>query len=460
MTDIETKSLKVLKRLWTEGHPADPPMEYENISDDPENNLVISVFASSFDHYRVRIPYMHFGNSGGSVKISWPKYQQEVSYLPNTKFFVLSKVIHHELFDILKSYAEKIGAYLVYDLDDNMHEVQPSNYAFDYYNHLSADGLKNINSFEHIVSNCDHVIYSTRELQAYYETLNPNSSVFPNFLDIDDRYKNFEKVDWRKIADEQEVEYNDDSILVGFFGSDSHIDDLDILQESITKIINENKNVIFAILTGQDLISSVLIKKWGLPHKRFLYYKYQNINEYVRYVDTFDIGLAPLQMNYFNMAKSNLKLLEYGALGIPYVASKIANLQRFHVESKQIGGLTCNSNNDWYENINFLINNPEIRKNMGKSLQEYVYNQYDVKHSLVLFSNIFRTINDNHKKYRKKPTILELADSYDNIPHVKVLYTVNDYCPCGSGEKYLSCKNNCYPAWGEVIKEEECQSNN
>ena len=460
MIDLEAKSLRVLKRLWHEGHPTDPPMEYENISEDKENNLVISVYVSAFDHYRASIPYRNFGGHGGSVKIFWPKNGLEVKYLPDSKFFVLSKIIHHELFDILRNYAKEAGAYLVYDLDDNMHEVEPSNCAFDFYNHLSDTGSKNISSFEYIVSNCDHVIYSTRELQAYYETLNPNSSVFPNFLDIDERYRDIKPVNWREIALEQEVTFNDESILVGFFGSDSHIDDLDILQESITKILNENKNVIFAILTGQDLISSVLIKKWALPHKRFLYYSYQNINEYLKYVASFDIGLAPLKINYFNMAKSNLKLLEYGALGIPYVASKIANLQRFHIESNKIGGFTCTTDDEWYERINYLVNNPDIRKQMGSAVKDYVYKQYDVKKSLTLMSNIFRTIHDNHNKYRKKPTMYELADSYDNIPKAKVLYLEDDICPCGSGEKYINCKNNCYPAWGEITKEDQCQSNN
>ena len=94
---------------------------------------------------------------------------------------------------------------------------------------------------------------------------------------------------------------------------------------------------------------------------------------------------------------------------------------------------------------------------MGNKLKEYVYNQYDVKNAIVLIANIFRTLYMNHNKLRKRPNIIELADSYDSIPHVKLVYFEDDVCPCGSGEKYINCNNNCYPAWGEIVKEDICQ---
>ena len=48
MTDYEQKSIKVLERIIIKNDPQDPNMDYENKSLDPENNLVISVFVSSF----------------------------------------------------------------------------------------------------------------------------------------------------------------------------------------------------------------------------------------------------------------------------------------------------------------------------------------------------------------------------------------------------------------------------
>ncbi len=460
MTDLEYKSLKVLERIMLKKNDKeDPPMAYENKSDDPENNMVISVFVSSFDYYRATIPYTAFGDAGGSVMITRPLTKGEIKFWGDSKFFVLSKIISIEYFETVKEFAKQLGAILIYDLDDNLHEVEPWNYAYHIYDRSTETGSNNLINLEHILKNSDHVIYSTRELSNYYSQLNPNSSILPNFLDIDKRYKDIEPVDWREMAEKQNVPYSDESVLVGFFGSDSHIEDMSILQNPMLKVLANNKNVIFAVMTGQDLISHVLIKKWGIGSNRFVYMPFQSINDYTKFVATFDIGLAPLHNSIFNSCKSNLKLLEYGAFGIPYIASKVANFQRFHVESGKVGGFICDSDEEWFEKINYLIENPEIRKKMGNDLKDYVYNQYDVKKSLVLITNIFRTIHENHNKIRKKPNIIELADSYDNIPHVKLEYFEDDVCPCGSGDKYINCKNDCYPAWGEIIKEDICQSN-
>jgi len=59
----------------------------------------------------------------------------------------------------------------------------------------------------------------------------------------------------------------------------------------------------------------------------------------------------------------------------------------------------------------------------------------------------------NKNKKFNHPTPYDLADSYDGIPEVKLKYEKTDFCPCGSGNLYLNCKNNCYPAWGYIQKQ-------
>jgi hypothetical protein len=85
MTDYEQKSIKVLERIIIKNDPQDPNMDYENKSEDPENNLVISVFVSSFDYYRASIPYTALGEAGASVMISKPHSAGEVKYWDNSK---------------------------------------------------------------------------------------------------------------------------------------------------------------------------------------------------------------------------------------------------------------------------------------------------------------------------------------------------------------------------------------
>jgi hypothetical protein len=61
-----------------------------------------------------------------------------------------------------------------------------------------------------------------------------------------------------------------------------------------------------------------------------------------------------------------------------------------------------------------------------------------------------KTIIDNSSNKFKKPDYYQLSDIYNKIPKVRAYMTISTVCPCGSGDIYINCKNNCYPAWGEI----------
>ena len=97
-----------------------------------------------------------------------------------------------------------------------------------------------------------------------------------------------------------------------------------------------------------------------------------------------------------------------------------------------------------------LIENSELRKSMGANLKEYVYNNCDVSCSFQQLVETFDTLYFNKKRRFNHPTPYDLADCHDGIPEIKLSYNEKDFCPCGSGQLYLKCKNNCYPAWGHI----------
>jgi glycosyltransferase involved in cell wall biosynthesis len=75
-----------------------------------------------------------------------------------------------------------------------------------------------------------------------------------------------------------------------------------------------------------------------------------------------DIGIAPLLDSNFNRAKSNLRWLEYSALGVPTVASKV----RPFVESIGPGeGYLCNSKQQWYDTLRVLVLDEKKRRKVG-----------------------------------------------------------------------------------------------
>jgi glycosyltransferase involved in cell wall biosynthesis len=271
------------------------------------------------------------------------------------------------------------------------------------------------------------------------------------FLELGELYD--KKFDWKSKAKEQGCNADENSILIGFFGSSSHVADLDEILEPIIQILREYDNVFLGLSCEYDMALHLCMRNHKVPSNKLVYFDCVSYIDYPYKLTCFDIALAPLRNTIFNRCRTPLKLCEYGALSIPYVASKVANNQRLHIESSGVGGFIADTTDDWYKHLKTLIDNPELRKKMGEEFKEFVYNHYDVTQSFLPMTEMFRTIDNNKNKKFNHPTPYDLADSYDGIPEVKLKYEKTDFCPCGSGNLYLNCKNNCYPAWGYIQKQ-------
>ncbi len=79
-----------------------------------------------------------------------------------------------------------------------------------------------------------------------------------------------------------------------------------------------------------------------------------------------DLALAPLAINEFNEAKSDLRILQYGILGYPVVATDIFPYQAAPVTR------VANDPNSWVKAIRDHIYNPESSKTQGDSLRQWV----------------------------------------------------------------------------------------
>lgn len=83
------------------------------------------------------------------------------------------------------------------------------------------------------------------------------------------------------------------------------------------------------------------------------------------YLGTADIGLAPLPQNRFTMGKCSFKVLEYGAAGLPVVASPVGTNSE-HVEDG-VTGFLADSQKQWEEYLIRLIEDAGLRQKMGQA---------------------------------------------------------------------------------------------
>jgi glycosyltransferase involved in cell wall biosynthesis len=80
---------------------------------------------------------------------------------------------------------------------------------------------------------------------------------------------------------------------------------------------------------------------------------------------TSDIGLAPLPDNRFTKGKCSFKVLEYSSVGLPVVASPVGT-NPHHIQ-ENITGFLVTSKQQWKDKISRLIENENLRNQMGDS---------------------------------------------------------------------------------------------
>ena len=106
----------------------------------------------------------------------------------------------------------------------------------------------------------------------------------------------------------------------------------------------------------------------GLRGERYRHVDVVPLLELTRAAAAFDVGIAPLSDHAMNRARSNVKLKEYAAAGVPWLASPIGPYVG-HGE-KQGGRLVADG--DWHDALARLIEKPRERAKLAKRAGRWV----------------------------------------------------------------------------------------
>lgn len=231
-------------------------------------------------------------------------------------------------------------ARLIYELDDDPFEVERHNPVYHHYaNLVSRDCI------EHCIAVSDLVTVSTEPLAQRIRAINPNVVVLQNRID-----EHLLSIDRPRR----------DKVVVGWAGGASHLKDVKIVAPVLRSVLNKYRSRVEAHFVGVDYRELV-----GRP-MRFTPWAHKT-TDYYRLID-FDIGLAPLVPTRFAETKSNIKALEYAALGIPVIASDVAPYRDFVIDG--VTGWLVRQPNDWGMRIRQLINDEAMRTEMGAKAKQ------------------------------------------------------------------------------------------
>jgi glycosyltransferase involved in cell wall biosynthesis len=107
------------------------------------------------------------------------------------------------------------------------------------------------------------------------------------------------------------------------------------------------------------------------------YHDFVAISDYPEKMSSLDldIAIAPIEKNVFNECKSNLRLLEYGAMGWPVVCSDV-----FPYQSYDPPVIRCSNDPDeWLAAIRKLMQDEALRRSMGEDLYQWVQSNFLLK---------------------------------------------------------------------------------
>lgn len=172
--------------------------------------------------------------------------------------------------------------------------------------------------------------------------------------------------------------YDKESIAIGYYsGSLTHQADFYSCFEAIYNILRDKDNIVLRILGGFNVSEFPLLEE--MIHKNKV--KMVNFLPYEKmiqdYINT-DIAIAPLEVgNPFCESKSELKFFEAAACGVPVVASSTYPFKSAIKEG--ITGFTADKTQDWYDKLNILISDENVRRSIGKNSRDYVIKEYNYK---------------------------------------------------------------------------------
>ncbi|MDQ0359816.1 glycosyltransferase [Breznakia pachnodae] len=218
-------------------------------------------------------------------------------------------------------------------------------------------------SSDNIAILSDAVIVGNNTLYRHYVEVNENTIIIPT---VDDT---------RKYEPYYSDTYNNK--IIGWLGSSSTIDNLDLIITPINKVIERHPNIKFVYISDdpKDYLSKI----------KNSYFVKWSADTYLDEISKFTIGIMPLKSNDYNKGKCGFKLIQYLNMKKPVIASNVG------VNEKIVDnyGYVINQESEWKTYIEEVLENQEKYNYFVTSIEKKFFKEY---HYSVIFNKIVNCI--------------------------------------------------------------------
>ncbi len=132
--------------------------------------------------------------------------------------------------------------------------------------------------------------------------------------------------------------------------------------------------------------------------KRNIHIPTSEYDLYMQHLRNLDVGIAPLDKNIFNMAKSDIKAVELASWGIPCVLPSFVTYSRSFTHGENC--LMYENGREFQECMEALILDVKLRTKLGEGALEYVENNRLEKLHSKARADIYRSLVDRSYKMK------------------------------------------------------------
>ncbi|OQA20632.1 MAG: Glycosyl transferases group 1 [Chloroflexi bacterium ADurb.Bin360] len=302
----------------------------------------------------------------------------------------------------LREQVSRIGARLFYALDDNFlvlaqerKDWQPT--------------TQQLQALEFFLTQSDGIIVTTNYLKDSLCSYNSRIVVVPNMLDdrlLSARAKNgvFATHAWQEhlIMIQSSIKWNfrrriKPSVLIGYMGTFTHDDDLLLVLPALQAISQNHRGKVRFEFLGVAAHADTYKHLMGME-TRIIAVKparagYTHFMPWFTRAIHWDIAISPLRANDFNRCKSDIKFLDYSAIGAAGIYSRVPA----YVESVihgETGWLAENTTEAWVEALETLILEASLRERIAHNAREYLYSKRIVARASQYWLNAFESLLD------------------------------------------------------------------
>lgn len=271
-----------------------------------------------------------------------------------------------EIFELLISRGGRIP--FVLDLDDATY----IRYTSPTYGRLGSS-LKFFGKTDRLIARAAAVTCGNRFIAEYVESKGTRAAIIPTVADTDKFFP---------------IEPARDIPVIGWIGTHSTFPSLEWLFPVFQKLAIKHRFLLKFIGGGRDFVEISGVELANLPW---------SLEREIEDFQLIDIGLYPIRPSTsadqeWLRGKSGFKAVQYMSVGVPFVMSPVGICAEMGIAGQT--HLNAESEEDWYNSLDMLLADGELRRRMGRCGREHALANYTLAEQADKLEEVFRTAAD------------------------------------------------------------------